>query len=689
MFRFSCFHGNAQVNKAKKSVQPSTEAMVKALQDVTQNQGCKDSSNPASAYSSPSRGQASKQVNVIKNHINNWDSVDHSSRSEDMNGKFSFESDRLVHQPVPLKKSQSLQSGLDQAIRESDEDLGLSCDGAKSHNESTTSICRKSGDANTNDQYGNNPNFEFQVSSGLANDSSIISIGDPIPSDKDIPEISDTPLSGEFAGDNVDQTPVPGPLSLRKSRSLPNTKASILSSEKDAFKRALPLSRSSDDLHALRVRQKEIYNNEFDDQMRGGQEKEIDLGKTEDGHMDSFFDDGYDSYLLSTSAKDWVMPVTDDTSDVKTLQGDYPADGVGEFPNKDFKIKRIEDWVIGLQHCVPPLEETNKLPEAIEPLANVNMGNGATAASVDHKVTPGMEAAKRYISSLSANATAAQLANHGLVVIPFLSAFVSLKVLNLAGNAIVRITAGALPRGLHALNLSRNKISTIEGLREHTRLRVLDLSYNRILRIGHGLASCSSLKELYLAGNKISEVEGLHRLLKLSILDLRFNKISTAKCLGQLAANYNSLQAINLDGNPAQKNVGDDHMKKYLQGLLPHLVFYNRQPIKVSTLKDSAERSVRLGMNSHQFDRSLRADRKTTRKSGQGVAATRRVSTASTQVRRNVDSPKLFKGKLVPLPPTGIKLPPQSRHHFDAPSKVLNLKSSMRKSRSEGNFEVL
>lgn len=50
----------------------------------------------------------------------------------------------------------------------------------------------------------------------------------------------------------------------------------------------------------------------------------------------------------------------------------------------------------------------------------------------------------------------------------------------------VRITAGALPRGLHVLNLSKNNISTIEGLRELTRLRVLDLSYNRILRIGHG-----------------------------------------------------------------------------------------------------------------------------------------------------------------------------------------------------------
>lgn len=37
------------------------------------------------------------------------------------------------------------------------------------------------------------------------------------------------------------------------------------------------------------------------------------------------------------------------------------------------------------------------------------------------------------------------------------------------------------------LNLSKNKISVIEGLRELTRLRVLDLSCNRISRIGHGM----------------------------------------------------------------------------------------------------------------------------------------------------------------------------------------------------------
>lgn len=43
------------------------------------------------------------------------------------------------------------------------------------------------------------------------------------------------------------------------------------------------------------------------------------------------------------------------------------------------------------------------------------------------------------------------------------------------------------------LNLSKNSISSIEGLRELTRLRVLDLSYNRIFRIGHGMSNALCL----------------------------------------------------------------------------------------------------------------------------------------------------------------------------------------------------
>ncbi|KAI5447393.1 hypothetical protein KIW84_015017 [Lathyrus oleraceus] len=167
----------------------------------------------------------------------------------------------------------------------------------------------------------------------------------------------------------------------------------------------------------------------------------------------------------------------------------------------------------------------------------------------------------------------------------FLYANSVVQSLNSASSAahiygVVHITPGFLPKSLHTLNLSRNKISTIEGLRELTRLRVLDLSYNRISRIGQGLSNCTPVKELYLAGNKISDVEGLHRLLKLTVLDLSFNKITTTKALGQLVANYNSLQALNLLGNPIQSNIGDEQLRKAVCGLLPKLVYLNKDVVK-------------------------------------------------------------------------------------------------------------
>ena len=95
-----------------------------------------------------------------------------------------------------------------------------------------------------------------------------------------------------------------------------------------------------------------------------------------------------------------------------------------------------------------------------------------------------------------------------------------------------------------------------------------------------GLSNCTAIRELYLAGNKISDVEGLHRLLKLAVLDLSFNKITTAKALGQLVANYHSLLALNLVGNPVQANVGDDALRRAVTGLLPSLAYLNKQPVK-------------------------------------------------------------------------------------------------------------
>lgn len=107
-----------------------------------------------------------------------------------------------------------------------------------------------------------------------------------------------------------------------------------------------------------------------------------------------------------------------------------------------------------------------------------------------------------------------------------------------------------------------------------------------------GLSNCTLIKELYLAGNKISEAEGLHRLLKLTVLDLSFNKITTAKALGQLVANYHSLLALNLIGNPVQANIGDDHLRKTVCSLLPNLSYLNKQPIKQQRAREAVTDSI-------------------------------------------------------------------------------------------------
>ncbi|KAK4286216.1 hypothetical protein QN277_002803 [Acacia crassicarpa] len=677
--------------------------MAKILQNVSQRQASTNSSAPAGSTPSISSADGGKQLNILNDKSGNLIAVEPGWRSENMRSELVNEHEIEIRHTGRLKKSVSVESGLNQegklytnSLTEDYSDHVLSCNDPESHNESTNSGRRMDHDTNPADKGKTNQYSETHDSLGPGTNGSIISIEDPTPLEKDNPEYSDTPLSGGCAGDDNPSCPRASTLML-KSRSFPNIMASTLSSGIDSYdEHAASRSRSSEDLKALSLRLKDTFIHESDVQVSWGQARGNKMDTIEETQMDGSFDDSYDAHKLYSSARDWVMPLADDMDGTKTLKGESSVQHLDDLDNKDFRIKRLEDWVTGLEHY-GPLQETIESSEFIDPLNGDYISTtpeNVTAARVDGNVTPNMEAAKRYISSVSPNATTAHLANYGLVMIPLLSVFATLKVLNLSGNAIGRITVGALPRGLHALNLSKNKITTIEGLRELTRLRVLDLSYNRILRIGHGLASCSSLKELYLAGNKISEVEGLHRLLKLNVLDLRFNKISTAKCLGQLAANYNSLQAISLEGNPAQKNVGNEQLKKYLQGLLPHLAYYNGQPLKAGTLKDAADRSVRLGTNAHQLDRSLRSDHKTARKASHG-GGSRRPSTPSTTTHsrrmQTVESWKHSKGKQVQLPPTGTKVSPQRRNHFDVVGKLLNLGQgrSIRKSRSEGTLGAL
>ncbi|XP_059283320.1 uncharacterized protein LOC132036923 [Lycium ferocissimum] len=680
MFRFSCFPAHIHSHKQKKTVHLSAEAMHKTLEDCSQ-----DHSMKGFTYLSTTSASCAADGDAPENyadHASDSSRLECDYNSEEFKSKSNTEYEVKVHNSAQMKKSLSLGSGMHLEGRvasgnNSDHESGrYSCDESDDRCGSATADGGKELNISLLDLFHEaGPSESVQVNSNLANNESIFSIEDAKESEKDGQENYEVQLSN--ANESGGCTPRTSPC-IVKSSSLPNIHS-------PGRHRNFHHSRSAEDLNILDARRKENFVDEVANKVMK-HEKEDSLQNNEKVNDETPPDDNFDTYNYVGSAKDWILPGMDEVNMKKHVNGESTFGRWNELTGKDFKTKRIEEWVTDLQHC-GRFEETDdfSVPEnGPEVQKGKAVLDASPVAKLDGKVKPGAESIKKYISSLSANATSAQMINHGLVVIPFLSAFVSLRALNLSGNSIVRITAGALPRGLHVLNLSRNSISVIEGLRELTRLRVLDLSYNRIVRIGHGLASCSSLKELYLAGNKISEVEGLHRLLKLNVLDLRFNKISTAKGLGQLAANYGSLQAISLEGNPAQKNVGDEQLKKNLQSLLPNLIYFNRKPVKV---KDTADRSSRLAIG------GLKPDLKAMRKASHG-GVTHKASSSSTHGRKSQTMTSTKPSKSRPttrLPPISGTKTTSRQHMYDFSNKLLSLRAdlSMRRSRSEGTLGVI
>ncbi|KAJ0825369.1 putative leucine-rich repeat domain superfamily [Helianthus annuus] len=509
MFRFSCFHSPTHTQKPKKTVHLPTEAMQKTLEDYATNKPRKNPELP-------------KDVNEGTNANPSPSSTGQDWKSEGLKSMNDTDSER-GHEIRGMRKSVSLGSGL-----AAYQDVTSGEDLSSSHNHS--------GDEYQKPEASMSP----QISSNLVNLTSDLSL-DHQQSDKEVGDGSETRFSG----------PLRTPHTIMKSNSLPYLHL--------ALGDAVHQSRSSEDLKALNSRWNDKSVDEDDVEISPEIENDSagHVNKVDGDCYDGDGDDGYDYAGLS---KDWIVPA-DELGKGKSVQEDYSVRQWAELPNEDFKIKRIEKWVMDLKHS-SSLEETNMLSDLDRQGKNgkTTILDPSAASKNDVKSTLGMDAAKQYISSLNAAATTAQLANHGLVVIPFLSAFSSLRALNLSGNSIVRITAGALPRGLHILNLSKNSISTIEGLRELTRLRVLDLSYNRILRIGHGMSGVVFLIERTISGRKQNKRGG------------------------------------GSSPSPKTERIGS--------------AYYNRQSIKSGTMKDSADRAARLGISAHQIDRGVRSDSK-------------------------------------------------------------------------------
>ncbi|KAE8715413.1 hypothetical protein F3Y22_tig00110174pilonHSYRG00360 [Hibiscus syriacus] len=310
------------------------------------------------------------------------------------------------------------------------------------------------------------------------------------------------------------------------------------------------------------------------------------------------------------------------------VSGLWPQNQWVAFPTPSSSFTRVDQWVRDLEtQSSQPADDVND-EEGITfpPSPDTDKSPARNTAHLtrhsDINLSEEILHANSVIQTLNSSSTVAHISGIGLKAIPIISGFSSLRSVNLSNNFITHITPGSLAKGIHILNLSRNKISTIEGLRELTRLRVVDLSYNRIARIGHGLSNCTLIKELYLAGNKISDVEGLHRLLKLTVLDLSFNKITTTKALGQLVANYNSLQALNLLGNPVQSNISDDQLRKAVSSLLPKLTYLKKQPIKQQRAREMLTDSVAKAV---QGSGSLSFRRKASKRATQGSSTSSRV----------------------------------------------------------------
>ncbi|KAK4274115.1 hypothetical protein QN277_017395 [Acacia crassicarpa] len=308
----------------------------------------------------------------------------------------------------------------------------------------------------------------------------------------------------------------------------------------------------------------------------------------------------------------------------------WPQNQWVAFSTESSSFTRVDEWVRDLGTQEPlPLDGDDDNERGIVYPTSPDTGRSMVRSTAQH---PGANLSKEIlfansiVQSLNPASSAAHITGVGLKAIPAISHFSSLRTVNLSNNFIVHITPGLLPKGLHTLNLSRNKISTIEGLRELTRLRVLDLSYNRISRIGQGLSNCTLIKELYLAGNKISDFEGLHRLLKLTVLDMSFNKITTTKSLGQLVANFNSLQALNLLGNPIQSNISEEQLRKAVCGLLPKLVYLNKQSIKPQRAREILTDSVAKAALGNSSSSSRR---RALKRGGQGGSLSSSRSSAS------------------------------------------------------------
>ena len=226
-----------------------------------------------------------------------------------------------------------------------------------------------------------------------------------------------------------------------------------------------------------------------------------------------------------------------------------------------------------------------------------------------------------------------------------LDAFTGVTALHLENNRIGPTLGDGLQtmRKLSVLHLSGNALTSVDDAqlaRRHPSLVSVSLAGNRVERVANG-AFPNSLRQLTLAKNRLrdaSAIEALTRLPTLETLDLSENELAADaddSVLGVLAE-FPSLRALNLRGNPLARSLGLDY-RRALVSALPCLTCLDDKA--VSTMERLGAEAWRRGGRSKQAEKdakeSLVVERDEKRRAATRAAAAERAERrANAEARR-------------------------------------------------------
>lgn len=139
------------------------------------------------------------------------------------------------------------------------------------------------------------------------------------------------------------------------------------------------------------------------------------------------------------------------------------------------------------------------------------------------------------------------LSSQGLQSAPDLSQQTSLTEIRLDQNQLSTISR--LPPLVKSLSLRQNRIAFISNIDKLSALQVLDLTSNRLISL-EGLEACDNLRELYLGFNYVGDdqVQLLSKMRELKVLDLSHNHLRDPS-ITQVLRRLPCLEALQLSSN--------------------------------------------------------------------------------------------------------------------------------------------